>query len=116
MNVTIKTTLILALTCALAPLALAAEPEPVADTAKTGAIVPAAPVLSEGVVKKVDKDTGKITIQHGPIKNLGMGPMTMMFRVKDPAMLEQVQAGQKIRFHVNIVKGAYTILRMEPVQ
>ena len=116
MNVTIKTLLSLALACTLTPLALAAEPAPVSDTAKAGAVVPAEPVLTEGVVKKVDKDTGKITIQHGAIKNLGMGPMTMMFRVKDPAMLDQVQAGQKIRFHVDIIKGAYTVLQVEPAK
>lgn len=116
MSNVIKTLLSLALACTLMPLALAAAPEPVSDTAKAGAVVPAEPVLTEGVVKKVDKDTGKITIAHGAIKNLGMGPMTMMFRVKDPAMLDQVQTGQKIRFQVDIIKGAYTVLQLEPVK
>lgn len=116
MNAMIKAGWSLALAGALASPVFAAEPEPVADTVKKGAVVPVEPVSSEGIVKKVDKSTGKITIQHGAIKNLGMGPMTMMFRVKDPAMLEQVQAGQKIRFHVDIVNGAYTVLRIEPAK
>ena len=88
----------------------------IADTVKAGAMVPAESVLSEGVVKKVDKTAGKITIAHGEIRNLGMGPMTMMFGVKDPAMLEQVQPGQKIRFHVDIVNNAYTVVKIEPVK
>ncbi|MEO8158432.1 MAG: copper-binding protein, partial [Betaproteobacteria bacterium] len=44
--------------------------------------------LAPGEVKKVDKDTGKVTIKHGPLENLGMPAMTMVFRVKDPAMLD----------------------------
>lgn len=111
---TIGAKLGLALVCALAPLVLVAQPA--AKTAKTDAAAPADQVLSEGVVNKVDRGAGKVTIQHGQIKNLGMAPMTMMFHVKDPAMLEQVQTGQKIRFHVDIVNGAYTVLRMEPVK
>lgn len=116
MNNTIKTIFSLALASALTFPAWAAEHEPVTEIAAPNAVVPAEPVLTEGVVKKVDKGTGKITIQHGAIKNLGMQPMTMMFRVKDPAMLDQVQPGQKILFHVNIVKGAYTVLQMEPAK
>ncbi|WP_025918462.1 copper-binding protein [Herminiimonas sp. CN] len=104
----------LALACALAQPASAATPEAVSDTAKKNAVIPAEPVLSEGVVKKVDKAAGKITIQHGEIRNLGMVPMTMMFRVKDQAMLEQVQVEQKIRFHVDIINNAYTVVRIEP--
>ena len=43
--------------------------------------------LSDGEVRKVDKDAKKITIKHGPLANLDMPPMTMVFQVKDPAML-----------------------------
>ncbi|MDP3841822.1 MAG: copper-binding protein [Oxalobacteraceae bacterium] len=116
MNAMFKAGSSLVLACALAQPVFAAESEPVTETAKKGALVPAEPVWSEGIAKKVDKTTGKLTIAHGAIKNLGMGPMTMMFRVKDPAMLEQVQAGQKIRFHIDIVNGAYTVLRIEPAK
>jgi len=117
MNAMIKNIRHLALACGWAGALVApvwAAAATVTDTVKAGAIVPAESVLTEGVVKKVDKTVGKITIQHGEIRNLGMMPMTMMFRVKDPAMLEQVQAGQKIRFHVDIVNNAYTVVRIEP--
>lgn len=68
---------------------------------------------SEGAVKKVDKSAGKITISHGPLANLGMPPMTMVFRVADPAMLDQVKAGDKIRFTAEKVNGAFTVTALE---
>lgn len=116
MNAMIRIGCGLALAGALGQPAWAAKPEAVSEIAKKDAVVPAESVMSEGVVKKVDRAAGKITIKHGEIRNLGMVPMTMMFRVKDPAMLEQVQAEQKIRFHVDIINNAYTVVRIEPVK
>ena len=55
--------------------------------------------LSDGEVRKIDKETGKITIRHGPIKDLDMPPMSMVFTAKDPALLDRVKVGDKIRFH-----------------
>jgi Cu(I)/Ag(I) efflux system periplasmic protein CusF len=73
-----------------------------------------APVsMSEGQVKKIDKDAGKITIKHGELKNLDMPPMTMVFRVKDPAMLEQVNAGDSISFVAEKVNGQLMVTRIE---
>ena len=43
-----------------------------------------------------------------------MPPMTMVFQVKDPAMLEAVKAGDKVRFSADKVGGAYTITQLEP--
>ena len=54
--------------------------------------------MTEGEIRKVDKDTKKITIKHGEIKNLDMPGMTMLFQVRDPAMLDMVKAGDKVRF------------------
>lgn len=70
--------------------------------------------MSEGTVKKVDKDAGRLTIAHGPLANLGMPAMTMAFRVKDPAMLDQVKAGDKIRFTAQREHGAFMIVALEP--
>lgn len=70
--------------------------------------------LTEGEVKKIDKEAGKVTLKHGPITNLGMPAMTMVFRVKDPAMLEGVKKGDKIRFATDSINGAMTVVRMEP--
>jgi Cu/Ag efflux protein CusF len=77
---------------------------------------PAADAVSEGEVRKVDKEAGKITIKHGPLKNLGMPAMTMAFRVKDPAMLERVKAGDRIRFVADKVAGVLTVMQIESAQ
>lgn len=71
---------------------------------------------TDGTVKKVDKAAGKITVTHGPLENLGMPAMTMAFRVKDPAWLEQMKEGDHIRFVADNVEGALTIVRLESVR
>jgi Cu(I)/Ag(I) efflux system protein CusF len=75
------------------------------------------PILAdEGMVKaevvKVDKAAGKITLKHGPIKNLDMDAMTMVFRVADPTMLDKVKAGDNIEFAADRVNGAITVTKM----
>lgn len=72
-----------------------------------------AAAMSAGEVKKIDKEAGKITIKHGPLVNLDMPPMTMVFRVKDPAMLDQVKPGDKINFVVEKADGALTVTQMQ---
>jgi len=72
-----------------------------------------AAALSEGEIKKVDKDTGKLTIKHGPLNNLNMPGMTMAFKVQEPAMLEQVKAGDQVRFRVERLSGTYTVTKLE---
>ena len=72
--------------------------------------------LSEGEVRKVDKSAKKITIKHGPLANLDMPPMTMVFQVKDPAMLDKVKAGDKVKFVAEKVGGAFTVTQIEPVK
>ncbi|CAL61747.1 conserved hypothetical protein [Herminiimonas arsenicoxydans] len=69
--------------------------------------------MSEGVVRKVDKENGKITIRHGELKNLGMQPMTMVFRIKDVALLEQTKAGDKINFVAENTGGQLTVTQLE---
>ena len=69
--------------------------------------------LSEAEVRKVDKDAAKITLKHGEIKNLDMPAMTMVFQVKDKAMLDQVKAGDKVRFTADKVGGTFTITQIE---
>ena len=71
---------------------------------------------AEGEVRKVDKEAGKITLRHGPIANLEMPAMSMVFRAKDPAMLDRVKAGDKIRFKAEKVQGAYTVTEIQSSQ
>lgn len=69
--------------------------------------------LTEGEVRKVDKDAKKITIKHGPIVNLDMPAMTMVFQVKDPALLDKVKPGDKVGFEAEKLGGAFTVTRIE---
>jgi Cu/Ag efflux protein CusF len=69
--------------------------------------------LAEGEVRRIDKDAMKITIKHGPLAKLDMPPMTMVFQVKDPAMLDQVKPGDKVKFDAEKVGGAFLLTRIE---
>lgn len=80
---------------------------------KTDAKAATGAALTEGEIRKVDKDTKKITIKHAPIKSLDMPAMTMVFQVKDAAMLDQLKAGDKINFAADKVNGAYTVMQLE---
>jgi Cu(I)/Ag(I) efflux system protein CusF len=69
----------------------------------------------KGEVKKIDEPAGKITLRHGPIKNLGMddASMTMVFRVRDPMMLKQVKSGDKVQFEADDINGQLTVTRLQ---
>ena len=87
-----------------------------ADNAAGTISIDSGQAMTSGVVKKVDKGAGKVTIRHGPIENLGMPQMTMVFRVKDPAMLDRLKEGDEIRFVADKVDGAYTVIQFEPMK
>jgi len=78
-----------------------------------GTLAPAQATFNDGTVKKVDKAAGKITISHGPLADLQMPAMTMVFRAAEPAMLDQVKAGDKIRFVAAKVEGVFTVTKIE---
>lgn len=82
---------------------------------EAGATAKVAVPLSEGEIRKVDKAAGKLTIKHGPLENLGMPAMTMVFRVKEAATLDQVKPGDRISFQAEQVNGALTVTRLEVV-
>jgi Cu(I)/Ag(I) efflux system periplasmic protein CusF len=71
------------------------------------------PSLTDGEVRKIDKDTGKITIKHGAIKHMDMPGMTMVFQAQDKAMLDTVKPGDKIRFMVAYVSGKMTVTDLQ---
>ena len=71
---------------------------------------------TEGVVRTIYKQDGQMTITHGPLVNLGMGKMTMTFRVKTPALFEGVKEGSKIRFVAESVNGELTVVALETVK
>ena len=67
--------------------------------------------FTDGEVKKVDLEQGKITLKHGPIDNLGMPGMTMVFRA-DPASLSKVKPGDNVKFKADKVDGAIKITEL----
>ena len=72
--------------------------------------------MIDGEVRKVDKDTKKITIKHGPMPSFDMPGMTMVFQVKDPALLDKVKAGDKVMFQAEKLGGAFTVTGIEPAK
>jgi Cu/Ag efflux protein CusF len=79
------------------------------DTAHAHAAV----ALSEGEIRKIDKEAKKLTIRHGPLENLGMPAMTMVFQVRDAALLDPLKAGDKVKFTANKDAGAYVVTQIE---
>ncbi len=71
--------------------------------------------MAEGEVRRIDASAGKITIRHGEIRNLDMPPMTMVFTVAQLALLENLKAGDKVRFEVEMQSGKMVITRMSKV-
>lgn len=97
------------LACMLLTGALAAGPMLAAATSHQ-----TAEHVADGEVRKVDKDARKLTIRHGPLPQLDMPtPMTMVYQVKDPVLLDQVKPGDKIRFVAEKIGGQFTVLRIE---
>lgn len=97
------------LICLLVALAVAAplHAEP--------AVPPAAQAsaMSEGVVRKIDAANARVTLRHGPIANLDMPPMTMVFRASRAGMLEELRPGDRVRFDAELKDGVYTVTRIE---
>ncbi len=79
----------------------------------TGVALAQTAPLADGEIRKVDKEAKKITIKHGPMPSLDMPAMTMVFQVKDPALLDQVKPGDKVRFEAQKLGGALTVTRIE---
>jgi Cu/Ag efflux protein CusF len=70
--------------------------------------------LADGEIRKVDKKARTVTIKHGPIPAIDMPPMTMVFQVKDPAILNQVKAGDRVKFQAEMLPGGkVTVTRIE---
>ena len=119
-------TLLAAASLAAVPLVTYAHPGGHATPSSSSATAPstAAPAsgstgaatMADAEVRKVDRDARKITLKHGEIKNLEMPPMTMVFQVKDAAVLDKVKQGDKVKFSAEKVNGAYTVTSLEPAK
>ncbi|MBS3911410.1 MAG: copper-binding protein [Hydrogenophaga sp.] len=70
---------------------------------------------AEAEVRRVDAAAGKISLKHGDIKNLDMPPMTMVFQLRDKALLGNLKAGDRVRFTADKVNGSYTVVDIQPL-
>ncbi|MCC6212933.1 MAG: copper-binding protein [Burkholderiales bacterium] len=82
-------------------------------SAHHGAAMGASAPLADGEIRKIDKAAKKITIKHGRIANIDMDAMTMVFAVKDPALLDKAKPGQKVKFQAEMVNGVATVTQIE---
>ncbi len=89
---------------ALAVAALPLRAAPAADA-----------LLSEGEVRRIDAAQGKLTLRHGPLANLDMPAMTMVFTVTDRQLLQGLKAGDKVRFTAVKENGNYLVRAIQRV-
>jgi Cu(I)/Ag(I) efflux system periplasmic protein CusF len=99
-----------ALLSALLSLGVTAQTTP---TAAPGAQATASKDMTEAEVRKIDKDAKKVTLKHGPIKNLDMPGMTMVFQVRDAALFDKMAVGDKITFSAEQLQGAFVVTGVE---
>jgi Cu/Ag efflux protein CusF len=100
---------------AAAALAMPAQAQG-ASTQAQGAAPTAKAEMTDGEVRKIDKETKKVTLKHGPIKNLDMPSMTMVFQVPDASLLDKVKVGDKVLFVAANPGGKLTVTEIQPVK
>lgn len=91
------------------PASGASAPEPASASAPVAAAQAESRDLTDGEIRRVDKGSGKVTIKHGPIRNLDMPGMTMVFLVRDKSLLNTLKTGDKVRFRAEADNGAYIV-------
>jgi len=104
----------LALVSGVLSAALHAQPSTPSPQAANAPSAAATGLLSEGEVRKVDAGQGKITLRHGPLTNLGMPPMTMVFTVTNPGLLQGLKAGDRVRFTADRIDGTFVVTALQP--
>lgn len=110
--------ILLALAAAVSTVANAQTPQPAAPAqpASAAAPAPAPELLSEGEVRKVNREAGKVTLRHGPLTNLDMPAMTMVFTATDPRLLDGLKEGDKVRFTAERKDGTYVVTALQVVR
>jgi Cu/Ag efflux protein CusF len=112
-----KTAAVLAVLALQAPGAALPQNADHASHRSAAPTSPAASVLADGEVRKVDKEAKKLTIRHGPLPALDMPTaMTMVYAVKEAGILDRVKAGDRVRFEAEKVGGLYYVVRVEPAK
>lgn len=120
----LKTLTVAAVLAIAAPFAVTAHAQTMKDHATMGGMnAPGmktddttAARMTDGEVRKIDKENQKITLKHGDIMSLDMPGMTMVFRVKAPSMLDKLQVGSKVRFAAEKAGGVIVVTAIESVK
>ncbi|HGE8266727.1 TPA: copper-binding protein [Aeromonas hydrophila] len=69
--------------------------------------------MTQGVISRIDAANGKVGIKHEAIDNLKMPAMTMVFRVADPALIQDLKVGDAVRFHAENPAGKLTVTAIQ---
>ena len=114
---TLVSATVLSASPSLSALAQTAAPNTAAAPASEGVVAKKMDPkdMSEAEVRKIDKDAKKVTLKHGPIKNLDMPGMTMVFQVKDASLFDKLVVGEKILFTAEQQQGAFVVTGAEKV-
>lgn len=109
----------LALCALLLPAGVLAQANPAVPANQASAAASATPAakadMAQAEVRRIDREQGKITLRHGPIANLDMPAMTMVFRVTDTTWLDRLKVGDRLRFAAQKQGGVYTVTAIEPM-
>lgn len=106
-------TLVVAVVAGMSSLAVAESGDNTGDYASS--VEAGAAALTDGEIRKIDKEAKKLTLRHGPIANLVMPGMTMVFQVQNAALLEHVKAGDKVKVAADTIGGLFAVTRIETV-
>ena len=68
--------------------------------------------LTDAEVKRIDAAHGMVMLKHGALENVGMAPMTMAFKARDPAMIDSLHVGDKVKVRIERVNGTLTIVTL----
>jgi Cu/Ag efflux protein CusF len=77
-------------------------PEPSPAPPATPPEGPSAVLVSRGVVKQISPSAGTVVLDHDPIPELNWERMVMEFQVEDPTLLEEIAAGDTVRFDLKV--------------
>ena len=117
MNTPLKTLIATMSIALIAPMAVwADDAHHKAATTAVGTAASTASDMTDAEVRKIDREAGKVTLKHADIKSLDMPAMTMVFVVKDKAMLDKLKAGDKIKFKAINDAGKFTVTEIHPAK
>ena len=65
---------------------------------------------------EIDLRAREMVIRHGPLPELDMPPMAMVFKVADASFLHQVRKGDRVKFRAGLVDGRFGVVAIEKLK